>query len=60
MTDYGPTALDNCLLVCGDHHREFERQGWQWQIVDHVPYWIPPTWLDPTRPPAETDSTTHH
>jgi hypothetical protein len=50
-TDHGPTSLENCLLVCGYHHREFERLGWQAQIIDHRPYWIPPTWLDPEQTP---------
>ncbi len=49
--DGGPTSLDNCGLLCGFHHREFAKRGWQGQIINGVPHWIPPAWLDPTQTP---------
>lgn len=47
----GRTDLDNLTLVCGYHHREFDRAGWGCRMVDGLPQWIPPTWIDPTRTP---------
>ena len=32
-------------------HREFERQGWTCHLNNGVPWWTPPTWIDPTRTP---------
>lgn len=49
--DGGLTDLDNLTLVCGYHHREFDRAGWNCQLVDGLPQWIPPAWIDPTRTP---------
>ena len=47
----GPTNLDNLTLVCGYHHREHRRQGWDCQITDGVPEWLPPWWIDTDRTP---------
>jgi hypothetical protein len=49
--DGGRTDLDNLTLVCGYHHREFDRGGWSCQLADGIPQWIPPAWIDPTRTP---------
>jgi len=49
--DGGQTDLDNLTLVCGYHHREFDRAGWSCQMTDGRPHWIPPAWIDPTRTP---------
>ncbi len=49
--DGGRTDLDNLTLVCGYHHREFDRGGWSCQVTDGIPQWIPPAWIDPTRTP---------
>ena len=54
----GPTALDNLCLLCAYHHREFERRGWIVEIVNGVPQWTPPAWLDPQRKPRT--NTAHH
>jgi len=49
---HGPTNLDNLtLVVCGYHHREFDRLGWQCVMTDGLPRWIPPPHLDPHRAP---------
>ena len=56
--DGGRTDLDNLTLVCGFHHREFERVGWRCDIYDRVPWWTPPAWIDPTRTPRRNH--THH
>jgi len=47
----GTTDLDNLTLVCGYHHREFERRGWQVHIDDGVPVWVPPARIYPARTP---------
>ncbi|WP_194291391.1 HNH endonuclease signature motif containing protein [Cumulibacter manganitolerans] len=47
----GRTDLDELTLVCGYHHREFERRGWRVTVYDGRPVWIPPRWLDPDQQP---------
>lgn len=54
----GLTDIDNLVLVCGWHHREFERRGWLVRIVDGVPEWIPPPWLGSDQVPRR--NTAHH
>ncbi|MBV9823037.1 MAG: DUF222 domain-containing protein [Actinobacteria bacterium] len=49
--DGGATDLDNLTLVCGFHHREFDRGGWACRMVAGQPHWIPPAWVDPARTP---------
>ena len=56
-SDGGTTDLDNLTLVCGYHHREFDRAGWDCRMVDGHPYWIPPAWIDPTRTPRRNHRT---
>ncbi len=47
----GPTDLTNMTLLCGFHHREHEKMGWECQMTDGVPEWLPPWWIDPDRKP---------
>ena len=54
----GATDLNNLTLLCGHHHREFEKHGWACEMFDGVPHWIPPTWLDPDQTPRR--NTAHH
>lgn len=49
--DGGRTDLDNLTLVCGYHHREFDRTGWSCRMIEGQPHWTPPAWIDPTRTP---------
>lgn len=56
--DGGATDLDNMCLLCRFHHREHERRGWQAIMIDAVPHWIPPGFIDPERRPIR--NTTHH
>jgi hypothetical protein len=54
MIDYqlgGPTAVDNLALLCGPCHRMFDKLGWRGVMIDGVPHWIPPAWIDPNRQP---------
>ena len=54
----GPTNLDNLHLLCGFHHREYEKRGWTVHIRHGIVEWTPPAWLDPTRTPRR--NTAHH
>ncbi|HEY2299819.1 MAG TPA: DUF222 domain-containing protein [Jatrophihabitans sp.] len=56
--DGGPTDIDNLALVCGFHHREFERQGWLVRIANGVPEWLPPPWIDAQQTPRRNAA--HH
>ena len=56
--DCGLTDIDNLVLVCGWHHREFDGRGWAVRITDGVPEWLPPPWLDPDQKPIR--NTAHH
>ncbi|HEV7205808.1 MAG TPA: DUF222 domain-containing protein [Jatrophihabitans sp.] len=47
----GPTSINNGALLCGFHHREHERSGWSGVVIDGVPQWIPPRWIDPDQVP---------
>jgi hypothetical protein len=47
----GATDLDNECLLCGWHHREFEKRGWQVIMKNGQPYWIPPPHIDRARTP---------
>ncbi|MGH3858379.1 DUF222 domain-containing protein [Actinokineospora sp.] len=47
----GPTALDNLVLLCGQHHRLIHNSDWAVKIVDGLPEFTPPAYLDPYRRP---------
>lgn len=49
--DGGPTSVDNGTLLCGVHHREFVRMGWVGVMLDGIPHWIPPPWIDRDQAP---------
>lgn len=49
--DGGATDLNNLTLICGHHHREFDRAGWTCIMTNGHPHWTPPCWIDPTRTP---------
>jgi hypothetical protein len=54
----GSTDLDQMCLVCRFHHRHFAAFGWEVVMLDGVPHWRPPDWLDPHRQPIR--NTAHH
>ena len=54
----GHTDLTNTTLLCGYHHRTHETQGWECQMINGTPHWLPPWWPDPTRTPIRNQ--THH
>jgi hypothetical protein len=39
------TCIDDGALLCGFHHREFEKLGWRCEMIDGIPHYIPPRWL---------------
>src|SRR5882757_10715956 len=47
----GGTDLTNLCLLCGFHHREHEKRGWQVTMKRGRPWWIPPAHVDPDRTP---------
>jgi hypothetical protein len=61
VTDYSitgsTTVADGCLL-CGYHHREFHRTGWTCRMIDAIPHWVAPAWLDPDQTPVRNSA--HH
>jgi hypothetical protein len=47
----GGTDLANLCLLCGFHHREHEKRGWQVTIRNGQPWWTPPAHIDSDRTP---------
>ncbi|GAA4825177.1 hypothetical protein GCM10023201_09420 [Actinomycetospora corticicola] len=47
----GDTALDNLVCLCRNHHDLVHHAGWDIAMIDHLPWFTPPAWLDPTRTP---------
>jgi hypothetical protein len=54
----GLTDLDNLTLLCGFHHRGHEKMGWECQITNGIPEWLPPWWIDAHRQPQRNKA--HH
>jgi hypothetical protein len=52
----GKTCTDNGCLLCGFHHREFERLGWRCLMLNGVPQWIPPVWIDDQQRPRTNNT----
>ena len=45
------TCIDDGALLCGYHHREFENLGWDCTMINGIPHYRPPRWLDGQRTP---------
>ncbi|MET9022868.1 DUF222 domain-containing protein [Actinopolymorpha sp. NPDC004070] len=46
--DFGPTDLDNGVLLCKTHHTFVHHKGWIVRMGAHGhPEYIPPEWVDP-------------
>ena len=43
--DGGPTSIDNCVLLCGRHHRLVHHSSWRIEMTGAVPEFHPPPWL---------------
>ena len=47
----GETAIGNLTLLCPYHHHTFEQAGWKCRMINGLPWWIPPRWVDPDQKP---------
>ncbi|MBP2325312.1 hypothetical protein JOF56_005697 [Kibdelosporangium banguiense] len=47
----GPTQLGNLALLCGQHYRLIHRSEWEVELVNDVPYFTSPAYVDPARQP---------
>ena len=57
----GTTDVDNLTLLCRFHHRQFLARGWTCRMLDRLPTWYPPRWVDPDqRPLHNTRITARH
>lgn len=50
-TEGGLTNLDNAITVCSRHHHTIHRDHWGIQVIDYVPWFVPPSSIDVTRTP---------
>ena len=49
--DGGETCLEDCVLLCSYHHTLLHHSGWEVHMIDGLPFFTPPAWLDPLRRP---------
>jgi hypothetical protein len=54
----GATSIDNTALVCGYHHTLVHQGEWVIHMIDGVPHFRPPPWIDSTQTPQR--NTLHH
>ncbi|HEU5473545.1 MAG TPA: DUF222 domain-containing protein [Actinophytocola sp.] len=47
--DGGPTDVGNMVLLCRRHHRLVHHSDWAIRMVNGLPYFRPPNWLDPNQ-----------
>ena len=55
VTDYAitrRTCVDDGTLVCTANHALFEQMGWQSIMLNDLPHWVPPAWVDPNQKPT--------
>jgi hypothetical protein len=45
----GATDLDNGILLCSHHHHRIHDNGWTIEMREKVPWFIPPSHVDPRR-----------
>ncbi len=46
------TTVDDGTLVCGHDHANFKAMGWKSVMLDGVPWWVPPDWIDAEQAPC--------
>ena len=49
----GSTSTDNGVLLCGFHHHLIHREKWRISVREGVPWFIPPTYVDPFQAPLK-------
>jgi len=47
----GDTSLDNLVLLCRHHHQVIHHGHWTVAITDGLPWFTPPSWIDPDQQP---------
>ncbi|WP_104160858.1 HNH endonuclease signature motif containing protein [Arthrobacter sp. ZGTC212] len=47
----GATSTDNGVLLCGFHHHLIHREKWRVGVRRGVPWFVPPTYVDPYQAP---------
>ena len=38
--------MRNLTLLCAFHHHNFASRGWRCLMLDDLPAWVPPRWVD--------------
>ncbi len=59
VTDFAKTKrtrVDDGTLVCRQNHAMFEQMGWASIMLNDLPHWVPPAWVDPD----QKTTTQHH
>jgi hypothetical protein len=51
--DGGDTALCNLCLLCSHHHDVVHHDGWDITMIDGMPWFLPPPWIDSERTPRQ-------
>jgi hypothetical protein len=49
--DGGDTALENMVLLCLHHHLVIHHDHWFLEMIDGLPWFTPPPWIDPDQQP---------
>ncbi|HEY5454026.1 MAG TPA: DUF222 domain-containing protein [Acidothermaceae bacterium] len=49
----GETALCNLCLLCSQHHDVVHHDGWEITMINAMPWFIPPPWIDPDQAPQQ-------
>lgn len=57
ISENGATIIENLVLLCHYHHQMIHERDWTIRVVDGIPEFIPPAWLDPLQRPQRN---THH
>jgi hypothetical protein len=52
-TDGGETELCNLCLLCSHHHDVVHHDGWEITMINAMPWFIPPPWIDPDQAPQQ-------
>jgi hypothetical protein len=52
-SDGGETALCNLCLLCSYHHDVVHHDGWDITMINSMPWFIPPAWIDSDRRPRQ-------
>jgi len=55
----GLTNADELVLLCQYDHATFAKRGWSIEMINGVPWFIPPPWLDPDQKPRRNHAHDH-